>query len=108
MYIGAVLRLSTWISMRADAKKNFDHLLSVARAAVLKEGAGASLRDIARRTGVGLGTLYRHFPTREALLDALLRARFDELTVRAGELQSSNSTKEAFVEWLRETVAVAQ
>ncbi len=94
--------------MRADAKKNYDHLLSVARAAVLKEGAGASLRDIARRTGVGLGTLYRHFPTREALLDALLRARFDELTARAGKLESSNSTGEALIEWLRETVAVAQ
>ena len=94
--------------MRADAKKNYDHLLSVARAAVLKEGAGASLRDIARRTGVGLGTLYRHFPTREALLDALLRTRFDELTAKAGELETSDSTGEALTEWLRETVTVAQ
>ncbi len=60
--------------MRADAKHKYDCLLAVARAAVLKDGAGASLRDIARRTGVGLGKLYRHFPTREALLHAFARA----------------------------------
>lgn len=93
--------------MRADAKKNYAHLLEVARAVVIKEGADASLRDIARRAGVGLGTLYRHFPTREALLEALLRASFDELTVRADELETSNSPDDALVSWLRETVAVA-
>ena len=54
--------------MRADAKKNYDHLLAVAREVVTEQGAEASLRDIARRAEVGLGTLYRHFPTREALL----------------------------------------
>jgi AcrR family transcriptional regulator len=93
--------------MRADAKKNYDHLLAVARTVVTNEGADASLRDIARRASVGLGTLYRHFPTREALLEALLRASFDELTTRAGELETSSSADDALVSWLRETVAVA-
>jgi AcrR family transcriptional regulator len=54
--------------MRADARKNYEDLLTVARTVVVEQGAGASLRDVARRAGVGLGTLYRHFPTREALL----------------------------------------
>ena len=93
--------------MRADAKKNYEHLLAVARAVVIEDGANASLREIARKAGVGLGTLYRHFPTREALLEALLRASFDELTARAGELETLDSPENALVSWLREAVAVA-
>ena len=93
--------------MRADAKKNYDQLLTVARAVVAEQGADASLRDVARKAGVGLGTLYRHFPTREALLDALLRERFDKLTARAGGLETSNSPGDALVSWLRETVTVS-
>jgi AcrR family transcriptional regulator len=92
--------------MRADARKNYDHLLAVAREVVTEQGAEASLRDIARRAGVGLGTLYRHFPRREALLEALLRASFDELTVRASELERSTSPENALTSWLREIVAV--
>ncbi len=94
-------------TMRSDAKKNHGQLLAVARDLISAKGADASLRDIARTAGVGLGTLYRHFPTREALLDALLRASFDELTVRAGDLETSDSADEALVTWLREAVAVA-
>jgi AcrR family transcriptional regulator len=63
--------------MRADAQKNYQRLLDVAREALAETGADASLRDIARRAEVGLGTLYRHFPTREALLEALLRNDFE-------------------------------
>jgi AcrR family transcriptional regulator len=94
--------------MRADAKKNYEQLLTVARAAVTEQGAEASLRDIARKAGVGLGTLYRHFPTREALLEALLRESFDEMTQRAAEFQKSSAPDTALVSWLREMVAVAQ
>ncbi|MGD1879039.1 MAG: TetR/AcrR family transcriptional regulator [Kiloniellaceae bacterium] len=93
--------------MRADARKNYDHLLAIAREVVTEQGADASLRDIARRAGVGLGTLYRHFPRREALLDALLRANFDELTAKAAELERSSSPEEALTSWLRDAVAVA-
>ncbi len=93
--------------MRADAKKNYDQVLAVARDLLAAGGADASLRDIARTAGVGLGTLYRHFPTREALLEALLRTSFDQLTRRAGELEQSSLTDAALVSWLREIVAVA-
>ena len=91
--------------MRADARKNYDHLLNVARSVVTEQGADASLRDIARRADVGLGTLYRHFPTREALLDALLRASLDALTQKAAELETSSSPDDALVYWFREGVA---
>jgi AcrR family transcriptional regulator len=93
--------------MRADARKNYDHLLAVARDVVSGEGADASMRDVARRAGVGFGTMYRHFPTREALLEALLRTGFDELTARADELETSTSPDDALVSWLREAVAAA-
>ena len=93
--------------MRADAQKNYDLVLSVARDVFAADGADASLRDIARKAGVGLGTLYRHFPTREALFDALLRTSFDALTARAVDLESADAADEALVTWLREIVAVA-
>jgi len=92
--------------MRADAKKNYDHVLAVARGVFAEEGADASLRDVARKAGVGLGTLYRHFPTRAALFEALLRAGFDALTARAAELETSGDAGDALVVWLREIVAV--
>ncbi len=91
--------------MRADAKKNYSQLLAIAREVIAEHGAEASLRDIARRADVGLATLYRHFPTREALLEALLHATLGELTQRAGELETSSSPDEALVSWLRDGVA---
>lgn len=93
--------------MRADAQKNHDQLLTVAAAVVTEHGADASLRDIARQANVGLATLLRHFPTREALLEALLRTRFDALTTTAHALESSNSPNDALVTWLHEFVACA-
>ncbi len=93
--------------MRADARKNYDHLLAVARTVVTEQGADASLRDVARRAGVGLGTLYRHFPTREALLEALLRASFDGLTATAAELETLHSPEAALVSFLHGVVALA-
>ena len=93
--------------MRSDAKKNYDLVLSVAREVFAEHGADASLRDVARKAGVGLGTLYRHFPTREALFDAMLRESFDTLTASAIELETANDTGAALVSWLREIVALA-
>ena len=92
--------------MRSDAKKNYDQLLQVGREVVAEQGADASMREVARRAGVGIGTLYRHFPSREALLEALLRESFDRLTAKAGELEISDSTGNALVLWLREMVAL--
>lgn len=91
--------------MRADAKRNYSHLLAVARDVIAEHGANASLREIARRAEVGLGTLHRHFPTREALFEALLRASLDELTQKAAELEASAAPGEALVSWFREGVA---
>ena len=93
--------------MRADARKNYSHLLAVARDVVAEHGADASMRDIARRADVGLATLLRHFPTREALLDALLRARFDELTAKARNLETVSLPDDALVSWLQSVVACA-
>jgi AcrR family transcriptional regulator len=92
--------------MRADARKNYDHLLVVARDVVTEQGADASLRDVARRAGVGLGTLYRHFPTREALLEALLRTNVDELTAQAADREMSSAPEDALVSWFRDCVAI--
>src|SRR3954447_15770823 len=68
--------------MRADAKRNHDRIVDVARLVFREQGYDASLDAIAKRAGVGPGTLYRHFPTREALLGALLPARDEELEAR--------------------------
>ncbi len=92
--------------MRADARKNYEQLLNVARQVVSEQGADASLRDIARRAEVGLGTLYRHFPTREALLEALLRESFDAMTAKAGTLDALPADA-ALVTWFREMVVLA-
>jgi AcrR family transcriptional regulator len=92
--------------MRADAKKNYDRLLAVGRVVVTEHGAEASLRDVARRADVGLGTLYRHFPTREALLEALLRTNVDELTAQAADRETSSTPEDALVSWLRDSVAL--
>jgi AcrR family transcriptional regulator len=91
--------------MRADAKKNYDHLLAVARDVVTEHGADASMRDIARRANVGLATLFRHFPTREALFEALLHMNVNALLKKAAELELSSPSNEALLTWFREGVA---
>ncbi|MFI5998503.1 TetR/AcrR family transcriptional regulator [Streptomyces sp. NPDC051362] len=91
--------------IRANARRNRELLLAAAREAIAAHGTEASLRDIARRAGVGIGTLYRHFPTREALLEALLNDNFDTLRVRAEALLSSPAPGEALLTWLSEMAA---
>src|SRR3569833_1535456 len=91
--------------MRADAQANYDRLLVVAGAVISEQGVDASMRDIARQAGVGLATLLRLFPSREALLKALLRTSFDELAARAAELETSRSPQDALLSWLRDFVA---
>ncbi len=91
--------------MRADARRNYDHVLAVAREVLTEEGAEASLRNVARRADVGMGTLYRHFPTREALLEALLHGTFGELEAQADELESAADPAQALLVWFRDCVA---
>jgi AcrR family transcriptional regulator len=94
--------------VRADARKNYDHLLAIAREVLTEHGTDASMRDIARRADVGLATLLRHFPTREALYERLLCTNLDALTKKAHELQTATSPDEALVSWFREWLAFAQ
>jgi AcrR family transcriptional regulator len=94
--------------MRADAKKNYSHLLAVAREVIAEHGVDASMRDIARRADVGLATLLRHFPTREALFEALMSTTLDALAHKADELEASKSPDEALVSWFRDVVAFVQ
>lgn len=94
--------------MRADAKKNYSNILTVAREVVAEHGADVSMRDIARRADVGLATLLRHFPSREDLFEALLCTNLDALTQKASELETSSSPEEALVSWFREWIAFAQ
>ncbi|MFF2127741.1 TetR/AcrR family transcriptional regulator [Streptomyces olivochromogenes] len=88
--------------MRADARRNYDRLLKVAAEAFAEHGEGASLDDIAKRAGVGSGTLYRHFPTRQALLEAAYVDRVEEFARRADEIAKELPPGEALVEWLNE------
>jgi AcrR family transcriptional regulator len=88
--------------MRADARRNYARLLSAAMAAFTEHGADdASLEEIARRAGVGIGTLYRHFPTRQALLEAVYRDQVEGLSERATDLIESDAPGEALATWLR-------
>ena len=64
---------------RADATRNREHILEVAKEAFTRNGAEASLDDIARQSGLGSGTLYRHFPTRDALIEAVYRSEVEKL-----------------------------
>jgi AcrR family transcriptional regulator len=87
--------------MRADARRNYERLLNAAREVFSEDGAGASLDDIARRANVGPGTLYRHFPTREALLAAVYRGDVERLVGNAKELAAANPPLEALQAYLR-------
>ncbi|MEW2451670.1 helix-turn-helix domain-containing protein [Streptomyces parvulus] len=88
--------------MRADARRNRERLLAVAGEAFAERGEGASLDDIARRAGVGVGTLYRHFPTRQALLEAAYLDRIEAIAARADVLAAERAPGEALLEWLAE------
>ncbi|TYC15896.1 TetR/AcrR family transcriptional regulator [Actinomadura syzygii] len=86
---------------RADARRNRETLLAVAREVFDEQGTDASLRDVARRAGVGIGTLYRHFPTRDALLEAVLRTGLENMRAAAEKAIESDSPRDALIGWLR-------
>src|ERR1700738_4378345 len=90
--------------MRADARRNEQRLLAAASAAFGEHGTNTSLDDIARRAGVGIGTLYRHFATREALAEAVYRDQIEALCAQADELLTWPSPAEALAIWLRAVV----
>ena len=86
--------------MRADARRNYGRLLAEARTAFAEHGTDASLEDIARSAGVGIGTLYRHFPTRHALMSAVFQEAVTALITRSRELAGADQPCAALVEWL--------
>ena len=85
---------------RADAQRNRVRLLETAKAAFAEKGPGASLDEIARTAGVGAGTLYRHFPTRDALIEAVYRNETEQLIAAATRLAETHLPTSALREWL--------
>ena len=85
---------------RSDAARNRAHLLAVATRVLATEGAETSMRAIAREAGVGIGTLYRHFPTRESLVEAVYSDQVDRLTAGAAELLVAHAPAEALRRWM--------
>ncbi|HZC40995.1 MAG TPA: TetR/AcrR family transcriptional regulator [Streptosporangiaceae bacterium] len=92
--------------LRADARRNRARLLAAALAAFTERGSDdTSLEEIARRAGVGIGTLYRHFPTRQALLESVYRDQVDALCARGRDLLAEPSPAAGLSAWLRALVA---
>jgi AcrR family transcriptional regulator len=89
---------------RADVRRNHDRLLAAAETALNAHGAGASLDDIAKAAGVGNATLYRHFPTRGKLIEAVYDQRIRTLCAAAAELSRAPEPARALNEWLRAVV----
>lgn len=93
---------------RTDARLNRARLVAAAREVFAEAGPGASLNEIARRAGVGPGTLYRHFPDRPALLTAVLGDRIETLCAHAERLLAAEDADEALEEWLTAFLAHAR
>jgi AcrR family transcriptional regulator len=89
---------------RADAVRNRERVLEAAKAVFSAGGAEASLEAVARSAGVGIGTLYRHFPTREALFEAVYRREVQQLADLAEQLKQEASPIEALRHWMRSNV----
>ncbi|QEV21673.1 TetR/AcrR family transcriptional regulator [Streptomyces alboniger] len=93
---------------RADARLNRERLVTAAHEVFTEAGPEASLNEIARRAGVGPGTLYRHFPNRQTLLTAVLGDRIEALCEQAEKLRTSDSADDALRHWLGAFLAHAR
>ncbi|MEU2376343.1 TetR/AcrR family transcriptional regulator [Streptomyces misionensis] len=87
-------------ALRADAQRNEDRLLEAAAVAFAREGAGASVKDIARAAGVGVGTLYRRFPSKELLIEAVYRQEVRRLCEAAPHLTAAQPPVDALRSWM--------
>jgi AcrR family transcriptional regulator len=85
---------------RRDAQLNRERILEVAKTAFTRHGAEASLDEIAKKTGVGAGTLYRHFPTRDALIEAVYRNEVEKLAAARREFAAAMAPMEALRAWM--------
>lgn len=86
--------------LRADAQRNRERILEVARLAFTRDGAEATLDDIARQAGIGPGTLYRHFPNRDALIEAVYRSEVEKLAAAGQRFAASMPPLEALRAWM--------
>jgi AcrR family transcriptional regulator len=101
--IGSYTKAS--VPKRADARRNYDRLIAAATAAFTEHGADdVSLEEIAKRAEVGIGTLYRHFPSRQSLLEAVYADQVEGLEQLAAKLLTSESPRDALAQWLRAMV----
>ncbi len=85
---------------RADAQRNRERILEVARLAFTRHGAEATLDDIARKAAIGPGTLYRHFPTRDALIEAIYRSEVEKLVAAGQRFAATMPPLEALRAWM--------
>jgi AcrR family transcriptional regulator len=85
---------------RTDAQRNRERILNVAKEAFTRSGANTSLDDIAKQSGVGAGTLYRHFPTRDALIEAVYRTEVEKIAAAERELSGKLPPVEALRAWM--------
>ena len=90
--------------LRKDAQRNRDRIIAATRAAFQERGLDVGVDEIARRAGVGMGTLYRHFPTKDALIDAIVDARFAELTEAAERALEAPDAWDGFAGFLASAV----
>jgi len=92
--------------LRADARRNRKRVLDAARRCMAREGLDAQIEEIARTAGVGIGTVYRHFPTKEHLVEALAMARFERLAELAREALESDEPWAGFEQFMRTSAAI--
>jgi AcrR family transcriptional regulator len=93
--------------VRADARRNYDRIVEVAREVFREQGYDASLDEVAKRAGVGPGTLYRHFPQRENLLDAIMQSWVDKVTETTDKaLAYEGSDRDLLIHWFEDYVGL--
>jgi len=92
--------------LRADARRNRKRVLDAARRCMAREGLDAQIEEIARTAGVGIGTVYRHFPTKEHLVEALATARFERLAELAREALERDEPWAGFEQFMRTSAAI--
>ncbi|MCK2216397.1 TetR/AcrR family transcriptional regulator [Actinomadura sp. ATCC 31491] len=98
---------STARPLRADARRNRERVLQIAQDALASDGLTISFDEIARRAGFGVGTVYRHFPTKEALFEAVLLGRMERFVADARALATAEDPGKAFFGWFRAVVEQA-
>jgi AcrR family transcriptional regulator len=93
-------------ALRADARRNRQKVLEAARRCMARRGLDAQMDEIARAAGVGVGTVYRHFPTKDELVDALAEARFERLAELATEALAMSDPGDAFEAFIRASAKI--